>query len=160
MSAEKVGRNEKCPCGSGRKFKHCCIGAAGLGGGGPLFASPGSLPTRSRLQDATDDLTRIVRWLESHPFVALDDAIQGALGILASELVCEISRENPLAGMKEVSANFRLFFGKSEGRLWSTLAPVVSRSLFSPSDASSPTGLFGFAESGQIQLAAGRPVPC
>ena len=22
----KVGRNEPCPCGSGRKFKHCCIG--------------------------------------------------------------------------------------------------------------------------------------
>ena len=20
----KIGRNEKCPCGSGRKFKHCC----------------------------------------------------------------------------------------------------------------------------------------
>ena len=20
---EKVGRNEKCPCGSGKKFKHC-----------------------------------------------------------------------------------------------------------------------------------------
>ncbi len=22
----KVGRNEPCPCGSGRKFKHCCAG--------------------------------------------------------------------------------------------------------------------------------------
>jgi hypothetical protein len=22
----KVGRNEQCPCGSGRKFKHCCLG--------------------------------------------------------------------------------------------------------------------------------------
>ncbi|WP_137166772.1 SEC-C metal-binding domain-containing protein [Salinimonas lutimaris] len=21
----KTGRNEKCPCGSGKKFKHCCI---------------------------------------------------------------------------------------------------------------------------------------
>ena len=21
---EKVGRNEKCPCGSGKKYKHCC----------------------------------------------------------------------------------------------------------------------------------------
>jgi len=24
MAAEKVGRNQPCPCGSGRKFKHCC----------------------------------------------------------------------------------------------------------------------------------------
>ena len=21
----RVGRNEPCPCGSGRKFKHCCL---------------------------------------------------------------------------------------------------------------------------------------
>ena len=24
MSPAKVGRNEACPCGSGRKFKQCC----------------------------------------------------------------------------------------------------------------------------------------
>lgn len=24
-SRRKVGRNEKCPCGSGRKFKNCCM---------------------------------------------------------------------------------------------------------------------------------------
>lgn len=23
-AAESVGRNDPCPCGSGRKFKHCC----------------------------------------------------------------------------------------------------------------------------------------
>lgn len=25
MLLPKVGRNETCPCGSGKKFKHCCI---------------------------------------------------------------------------------------------------------------------------------------
>ena len=30
MSANKPGRNDPCPCGSGRKYKHCC-GAAGAG---------------------------------------------------------------------------------------------------------------------------------
>jgi hypothetical protein len=25
MTHEKIGRNEPCPCGSGRKFKHCCL---------------------------------------------------------------------------------------------------------------------------------------
>lgn len=24
MAARKVGRNDPCPCGSGRKFKNCC----------------------------------------------------------------------------------------------------------------------------------------
>jgi len=23
-STQRIGRNEKCPCGSGLKFKHCC----------------------------------------------------------------------------------------------------------------------------------------
>jgi hypothetical protein len=26
----KTGRNDPCPCGSGRKFKHCCMPASGL----------------------------------------------------------------------------------------------------------------------------------
>jgi len=26
-AASKTGRNEICPCGSGRKFKRCCLGA-------------------------------------------------------------------------------------------------------------------------------------
>jgi len=40
----KTGRNDPCPCGSGRKFKHCCLGApAGAGGrGAPLAAGPGA----------------------------------------------------------------------------------------------------------------------
>ena len=24
VSNKKVGRNEPCPCGSGKKYKHCC----------------------------------------------------------------------------------------------------------------------------------------
>jgi uncharacterized protein len=25
MSAEKTGRNDPCPCGSGKKYKNCCL---------------------------------------------------------------------------------------------------------------------------------------
>ncbi|MCF8070712.1 MAG: SEC-C domain-containing protein [Desulfobacterales bacterium] len=24
LTVKKVGRNDPCPCGSGKKFKHCC----------------------------------------------------------------------------------------------------------------------------------------
>jgi len=24
---EKIGRNDPCPCGSGKKYKHCCLPA-------------------------------------------------------------------------------------------------------------------------------------
>jgi SWIM/SEC-C metal-binding protein len=27
-SSEKIGRNESCPCGSGKKYKKCCIAEA------------------------------------------------------------------------------------------------------------------------------------
>jgi len=30
---EKVGRNDPCPCGSGRKYKKCCFGKDQAGGG-------------------------------------------------------------------------------------------------------------------------------
>ncbi|HXW13967.1 MAG TPA: preprotein translocase subunit SecA [Terriglobia bacterium] len=36
---EKVGRNDPCPCGSGKKYKKC-HGAAGSGTSGPLAAAP------------------------------------------------------------------------------------------------------------------------
>ncbi len=26
VKAEKIGRNDPCPCGSGKKYKHCCLG--------------------------------------------------------------------------------------------------------------------------------------
>jgi uncharacterized protein YecA (UPF0149 family) len=25
----RVGRNDECPCGSGKKFKHCCLRVSG-----------------------------------------------------------------------------------------------------------------------------------
>lgn len=28
MAASKTGRNDPCPCGSGRKYKQCCAGKA------------------------------------------------------------------------------------------------------------------------------------
>jgi len=31
VEAVRVGRNEQCSCGSGRKFKKCCIGKVGCG---------------------------------------------------------------------------------------------------------------------------------
>jgi hypothetical protein len=36
-----AGRNDPCPCGSGRKFKHCCGGAGGPAATRPNTAPPG-----------------------------------------------------------------------------------------------------------------------
>lgn len=32
----RIGRNERCPCGSGRKFKHCCLRQGGGDAAAPM----------------------------------------------------------------------------------------------------------------------------
>jgi uncharacterized protein YecA (UPF0149 family) len=36
-----VGRNSPCPCGSGKKFKKCCLAAVRVGSIGPEVVLPG-----------------------------------------------------------------------------------------------------------------------
>lgn len=38
----KIGRNEKCPCRSGKKYKHCCAGLARVSAPQTPQASPGA----------------------------------------------------------------------------------------------------------------------
>ena len=35
-----VGRNDLCPCGSGKKYKHCCLGGEASSGGPPPDGAP------------------------------------------------------------------------------------------------------------------------
>ena len=38
----KIGRNDRCPCGSGRKYKNCCQGKSARMGPGRLGRRPGN----------------------------------------------------------------------------------------------------------------------
>jgi hypothetical protein len=50
---EKIGRNDPCPCGSGKKYKQCCLSNTVL-----AFPGPETLDTPwSRQRDASDRLT-------------------------------------------------------------------------------------------------------
>ena len=73
MSASKVGPNEQCPCGSGRKFKRCCQGKAAtelapaasvteLAGGSEQGSKAAGL--RERLEDARLILLALFRALD------------------------------------------------------------------------------------------------
>src|SRR5713226_6508149 len=47
-SHPKIGRNDPCPCGSGKKYKHCCLQTQAV-----------SLDSiREREREASDELTR------------------------------------------------------------------------------------------------------
>ena len=50
---EKTGRNDPCPCGSGKKYKQCCLSNTSI-----AFAGPETVDTPwSRQRDASDRLT-------------------------------------------------------------------------------------------------------
>lgn len=76
----RVGRNNPCPCGSGRKFKHCCLGAAASG--------PPGRPTRVRDEQHFIEL-----------ITAIDDALKArsvaprARPLLAVHEFCKLTHE-------------------------------------------------------------------
>lgn len=47
VAQPKIGRNQPCPCGSGRKFKYCCLGK-------PPAGSPTEPPQSNSSHDAPD----------------------------------------------------------------------------------------------------------
>ena len=71
----KIGRNEPCPCGSGKKHKKCCLGKEQGSGGGPLMAElrrPGPppaamLPRLDNLEAMADDMNLLVKLMDEDP---------------------------------------------------------------------------------------------
>lgn len=49
IGARRVGRNDPCPCGSGKKYKKCCLGKAAATPGVPAIrhSAPGTTPTQA-----------------------------------------------------------------------------------------------------------------
>ncbi|WP_437692883.1 SEC-C metal-binding domain-containing protein [Sorangium sp. So ce176] len=102
----KVGRNEPCPCGSGRKHKKCCLGN---GGGAPY--------TRADRQAA---LQRVL--LSAHPD-DIDDARRRFLGKHAPLL--DRWRDDVVLEMAEVAFQFWLIFDVDAFREGVTLAEEI-----------------------------------
>lgn len=50
---EKVGRNDPCPCGSGKKYKQCCLLKKGPGGKRKLSAKWLNAPEVPNLMERT-----------------------------------------------------------------------------------------------------------
>ena len=64
--AKKIGRNDLCPCGSGKKYKHCCMNAEQLFDG--ISANDYCLPNSSDLQ-----APKLLAYLESHDVAPILD---------------------------------------------------------------------------------------
>jgi hypothetical protein len=64
FSREKTGRNDPCPCGSDKKYKHCCLSKSTI-----AFPRPEMSDTPwSRQRDASDNLTaQLQQFLKRNP---------------------------------------------------------------------------------------------
>ena len=59
---DRTGRNDPCPCGSGKKYKHCCLNA-----------------TNSDEDKVSRAIPHALAWLQSHHGRAVHEAVDGAL---------------------------------------------------------------------------------
>ena len=75
----KTGRNDPCPCGSGKKYKHCCS----------LAAAPDVVPAESH----DGAVARALAWLNQHHRKAMGTAMQTAI----DETVFEICGDDEVA---------------------------------------------------------------
>lgn len=66
VTTTEVGRNDSCPCGSGRKYKHCCQAKEAPEGTAP--ESPSALRHRlAALRLAGDTHYNALRWADAIP---------------------------------------------------------------------------------------------
>ena len=83
---DKTGRNEPCPCGSGKKYKHCC-------------ANAGTTPAEAKGHDGA--VERAVAWLTTKHRKAVGAAIDEMLSEGLSEEDARISNSSttkPITG--------------------------------------------------------------
>jgi hypothetical protein len=65
---KKIGRNKPCPCGSGKKFKNCCMSKqtstpsfSWVDGEGIHVAAPGTPPSPEQLEKMTEEYQKQIR---------------------------------------------------------------------------------------------------
>ena len=88
---QKIGRNDPCPCGSGKKYKHCC--------GRPAAPAP---PAPDSHEGAVE---RAVAWLAQHHRkafgVALDEAIDDAVFDIFDDEAGDAKAHEAMAALDE-----------------------------------------------------------
>ena len=77
MREEKVGRNDPCPCGSGKKYKNCCLGAAVSPSLASLPVAPPSFDPTALMLTVTGECVQPARaYFDILDAAALDRALR------------------------------------------------------------------------------------
>lgn len=131
MSAHKIGRNEPCPCHSGKKYKHCCLHSlyglsqAKLAVGAESRASTASLEnTLQALQQDTQSRCRNA---------TVSHAVRSARALLEADLIGEILTLKPPSFSAELEKRFSPLLQRSSMSEWECLYPHALATLGSSS---------------------------
>jgi len=147
------GRNEACPCGSGKKFKHCCGDPGASGGAAPVgppdFSALIALVNQGHLQEAE---TRTRAHLEQQPEAgALWKVLSVAQLRQGKEALPALERAALLLPA-DAEAQANLGAALLERQAWEPALQSLRRAL--QLDARNPQALLDAA---QAQRALGRP---
>lgn len=127
-----VGRNDPCPCGSGKKYKRCCLGTAGpaeeetvVGSGGPYRPHPEVLEAARSEPSWEVDLI-VPPWrFEEDPGVR-----PGLLGVMAGPCLVHFQMFQRSSGEpEEVARTFLRAVTRAAGRVGTWPDEVVVRHL-------------------------------
>jgi tetratricopeptide (TPR) repeat protein len=98
----KVGRNDACPCGSGQKYKRCCLPAHEAGRAAKLSASP-VVPETWAVEDDLDELSnRANDLIRAGRLAEAEDACR----LLAEEYPDQIDQYDRLAQLREAQGQY------------------------------------------------------
>ncbi len=107
--SRKIGRNEPCPCGSGKKYKRCCLKKKLSAGAEPRDDMPsiGILPILRIDQEFKDNPEKYIEHMSEYGYPLdkekMDEYISESWGL---KKVAGMSTENIIGKLKELNVHF------------------------------------------------------
>jgi hypothetical protein len=105
--SQKIGRNAPCPCGSGKKYKHCCLNQPAVSRNGKTAKDAADAPVDSA------EARQLIRRIEK-TFVLLSSGRAAEAGARASKLLKQYPNEDRL---HDILATAQLYDGNCEAAI-------------------------------------------
>lgn len=131
----KIGRNDPCPCGSGKKYKKCCMGKAD----NPVFSDITNLPLIHKEMRKTARLKECLYPDHSH----CSEKIIGAHSIQNNKILAKISDNGKVympAVKPEVSFALQKEYGRKEASVFTGFCGYHDKTVFQPIEDCDFTG--------------------
>ena len=107
----KVGRNDLCPCGSGKKYKHCCLNKQGTymkDGASEKVAIRNIVKEKGYSDNIADVLCNLMSYMKAQQWIGACHATTAVMFVVLSEF-----GYNPVSCIGEVKDDYMGYFDHS-----------------------------------------------